>query len=89
VDRESQAVKLDPCLFEKEKVFQLVLDSSRVMEESQDSDIYGSQVPDRIPKRVSNAYKETSFDSLHTVDHLFVTGTADDDSQSDLVDILN
>ena len=80
--------KLDPLLLEKEKVFQLVLDSSRIMEESVDSDIYGSQMPDRVPKRVSNAYKETSFDSLNTVDHLFVTGTADETGTDDLIDLI-
>ena len=49
----------DPLLFEKEKVFQLALDTS-------------------VSKRPSDAntagYKETSFDSIKTVGHLFVTG---------------
>jgi len=81
VDRESLIAKpkeeLDPLSFENEKVFQLVLDSPRLMEESRDSDIYGSQMPERAkPKRFS-VYKETSFDSLHSADHLFVTGSAD------------
>lgn len=75
VARES--VVLDPMQFEKEKVFQLVLDSSRQLEESLDSDIYGSQ----MQRKRFSGYKETSFDSLHSVDHLFVTDSVDIDSE--------
>lgn len=67
VDRESIVQpSLDPLMFEKEKVFQLVLDSSVVNEESE---FFDSQMPKRL-----SGYRETSFDSLHTVDLLFVTG---------------
>lgn len=72
--------------FEKEKVFQLVLDSSVILEESQDSDIYGSQMKSKL-KRFSG-YNETSFDSLNTVDHLFVTGSAQIESE-DFALLLN
>lgn len=70
---------LDPSQFEKEKVFQLVLDSSVGDEELSkisDSDIYGSQVHNSTSNnRKFSIYNETSFDSLNTVDHLFVTGS--------------
>ena len=79
---------MDPILFENEKVFQLILDSSRLMEESRDSDIYGSQIPERAkPKRFS-LYKETSFDSLHSANNLFVTGSADINEES-FADLIN
>ena len=92
VDRESLLIKpneeLDPLLFEKEKVFQLVLDSSRVMDDSRDSDIYGSQVPERAKGKRFSMYKETCFESLNTVDHLFVTGSAEVDSEN-FADLIN
>jgi len=39
------------------------------------------------PKRFS-VYKETSFDSLHSADHLFVTDSAEINQES-FVDLLN
>ena len=67
---------MDPLQFEKEKVFQLVLDSdiSRISE----SDIYGSQMQSNNKQKRFSIYNETSFDSLNTVNHLFVTGSADE-----------
>ena len=52
------------------------------MDESQDSDIYGSQMQKQSHKKRFSGYKETSFDSLHTVDHLFVTDSIDIDSEN-------
>ena len=69
---ESKAEEKDPLLYEKEKVFQLVLDTS-------------------VSKRASDAFagnhRETSFDSLNTVDHLFVTG--DERSSQNRVSQIN
>lgn len=69
-------------LFEKEKVFQLVLDSSRMINDSPESDIYGSQVPEKVKGKRFSIYKETSFESLNNVDNLFVTGSAEVDSEN-------
>ena len=58
-ESKAEEAPKDPLLYEKEKVFQLALDTS-------------------VSKRPSDVFagnhRETSFDSLNTVDHLFVTG---------------
>jgi hypothetical protein len=58
------------------------------MDDSRDSDIYGSQVPERAKGKRFSMYKETSFESLNSVDHLFVTGSAEVDSEN-FADLIN
>lgn len=58
-------------------------------EQSRDSDIYDSQAQGKSkqPIRLS-MYKETSFESLNTLDHLFITGSQEITS-SDIINLIN